>query len=508
MRNCELRMKTTFISILLGVVLIALSACNDESNFTYYNVDAPYMTSFGFYAADNEGVIENDYAVDLSGNNVSGTSTVSVSVPMPSMVDKSSLVARFSLSDGTTATINGTEQVSQTTANDFTTPVDYILTKNNVHVRYAITVTKATNMKWTETPAFDTYTAYGDPVMRINPLTNEPYIGFKVRTNSNYRPVVAKLEDGAWKVVGGEPFGHKINSSYFDMSFSPTGTLYVGYSDSEASILSGALSVQSFDGTAWNFVGGEGGLLNANSTYVGIAALSDNDLAATQVNSNRKAGFARYGYITSNYKDGQWTSQIPSAVSNNVYRCDVASGSDAAYSISLNRGKVSGVSYGYNVLRYKNGEWTAMLTNYVEQGATQNSYYVCGIYVAPDDTPYILIGDNASGQYGFRIKRYDKSTDTWSTLGGNILPVSFTDSHTEVAVAVAADDTPYVVYTNESDNGFPYYIYFDPDTNQWTDPVKIASVDASGLNIAFTQTGVGYISFADSDNKVRTFKFE
>ena len=502
-------MKKIYNFILLGIAILAISACSDKSNFAYYDTDAPYMTSFGFYAEDNAGIIEKDYVVDLSANTVKGTSTVNVNVPMPPMIDKTKLVARFTLSDGTTTTINGVKQVSKVTTNDFSVPVDYILTKADVNVRYAITVTKATNMKWTEAPTFDTYTAFGDPVMHIDPLTNEPYIGFKIRTETDNRPVVIKLEADAWKIIGDGPFGDGVSSSEFDMSIAPNGTPYVGYSDSQASNLSGALSVQDYNGSAWNFTGGSAGVLNAQSTYVGLAALEGGELVAAQVNNAAKSDYTRRTLVVSNYKDGTWKSQIPSMLTNLVYMSNVAGGAHAAYVISINRGAVNGVNYGYNVLKYENGEWTAMITNYIEPGNTYNNIYTIGAYVSADETPYIWTLDNASGNTGIRIKYYDKENSTWVTLGGNILPLGFTpDRHTAIALSVAKDGTPYVAYNNTNDQGYPYFMYLDQDTKQWSSPMKIADIACNGLNLAFTRTGVGYVTFTDGKSQVHTFKYQ
>ena len=104
--------------------------------------------------------------------------------------------------------------------------------------------------------------------------------------------------------------------------------------------------------------------------------------------------------------------------------------------------------------------------------------------------------DDASGQLGVRVKYYDKTQDAWLTLGGNVLPLGFTpDRHTEVALDTAPNGTPYVVYTNTLDQGFPYMMYLDPDTRQWSNPAKLADLDASGLNLKFTSDGVGYVTF-------------
>ncbi len=504
-------MKHLLYIMALAVAVLLPSACSDNSNYVYNEVDAPSMLSFGFYKADNPGVIGSDYVVELTADQTSGASTQNISVALPPTVEKTNLVARFTTSDGTTVKVGSTEQVSQTTANDFTLPVDYILTKGNVNRRVEVTVTKA-SLKWVQTAQVEGLTTYGDPVLKINPVDQKPYIGFKVRagnsaTSANHSAVLVLGDDGQWTAVGGEGFGHTVNSSYFDFDIAPDGTLYVAYADQEATVLKNGMSVMKYNGSSWEFVGTDAGLLKAVSNYVGFCAI-DGELVGAQVNNSAKADYPNRTLVVSNYKNGAWSSQVPGTLTNQVYMANVGGGKDAAYVISINRGAVSGVNYGYNVLRYQNGEWTPMILNYLEPGNTTNNIAMIGVTVVDDGTPYIWTMDDASGQLGVRVKYYDSTQDAWLTLGGNILPLGFTpDRHTEVAVDVAPNGTPYVVYTNTNDQGFPYMMYLDPDTRQWSNPSKLADVAATGLNLKFTTSGVGYVTFTNS-NKLYTLRTE
>lgn len=500
--------KSSYHSVVLALVVLFLAACSDNTNFLYQDIDAPRMLSFGFYAEDNPDYLSSDYVIDLSGQSVSGTSTVSVSLPMPSTIDKSRLVARFTTPDGTTVKVNGVDQTSKSTANNFKVPVDYIVTKGSFNVRYAISVTKATGLKWHEVATFSDLTVFGSPVMKVNPKTHEPYVGFKIRSNNNNHPVVIKLNGSEWEYVGGTSFGNEISSSYFDMDLSADGIPFVGYADNTASV-KGALTVQSFTNGSWEFTGGSAGVLKAQSNYLGITVLGNGEVVGSQVNNATHSDFARRTLVVSNYKDGIWRSQTPSMLTNQVYMSNMAGGKEAAYVISINRGAVSGVNYGYNVLKYENGEWKAMILNYLEPGNTFNNIYTIGAYVAPDEVPYIWTLDNASGATAMRMKYYDAQDATWKELGGNVLPLGFVpDRHTEVALAVATDGTPYIVYNNLSDQNYPYFMYLDQETGQWSAPVKIADISATGLNIDFAKTGVGYVAFTDSGNKVHIFKYE
>lgn len=407
--------------IALLVVMLVPAACTDSNNYVYNDVNAPAMLSFGFYKADNPGVLGADYVVELTADQTGGAATQTVSVALPPTVEKDNLVARFTTSEGTTVKVGGAEQVSQTTANDFSQPIDYILTRGSVSRRCEVTVTKA-SLRWVETAQVAGITTYGNPVLKINPVDQKPYIGFKTRagnsaTAANHSTVLTLGDDGEWTAVGGEGFGHTVNSSYFDFDIAPDGTLYVAYADQQATVLKNGMSVMKYNGSDWEFVGTDKGLLKAVSNYVGFCAL-DGELVGAQVNNSSKADYPNRTLVVSNYKDG------------------------------------------------------------------------------------------ASGQLGVRVKYYDKTQDAWLTLGGNVLPLGFTpDRHTEVALDTAPNGTPYVVYTNTLDQGFPYMMYLDPDTRQWSNPTKLADLAASGLNLKFTSDGVGYVTFTNS-NHLHTLRTE
>lgn len=436
---------------------------------------------------------------------------------MPPMVDKSHLVARFTAADGTTLRVNGVEQVSQATANDFRQPVDYILTRDGVSRRMAVNVYKKLDMKWREIAPFDEMTTYGDPVLKISPATDEPYVGFKIRrgqndADANRCAVMHLTADDCWEHVSGGAFGSMVNSSYFDFDISPEGTLYVAYSDQDAQTanpasLKNAMSAMAYDGTEWQYVGGQGAL-KAVSGYLGMAALAGGELVAAQVNSSSKAAFANRSLVVSNFTGGAWSHQVPSMITNNSYMSNVAGDGHAAYVISINRGMVGNVNYGYNVLRYADGQWSPMVLNFLEPGNTFNNIYTLGITVARG-VPYIWTLDNAAGQTGLRVKYYDGQKGEWVTLGGNPLPLGFVAARqTTMSLDVTSDGTVYVVYNNMNDFDCPYFMYLDPDTGQWSKPEKIADKKMTTPSLRFTHKGVGYLTLVDGSSVLHTFKYE
>lgn len=95
--------------IALLVVMLVPAACTDSNNYVYNDVNAPAMLSFGFYKADNPGVLGSDYVVELTADQTGGAATQTVSVALPPTVEKNNLVARFTTSEGTTVKVGGAE---------------------------------------------------------------------------------------------------------------------------------------------------------------------------------------------------------------------------------------------------------------------------------------------------------------------------------------------------------------------------------------------------------------
>lgn len=491
----------SWASILLLAVL-SLGACSDGGDDDgKKEAEAPLMTAFGFYAEDNAGVLSKDYVGTISGN--------AVTVAMPASVNKTALVARFTTNEGNKVLVSGVTQVSKTTKNDFSSPVDYTVSNSDgtKNVLYTVTVSKATNVSWSEAAVYSASEVYAGAVLKVNPTNNVPMIAFKERADANAKMTVVQLSGSSLATMGSASFSSKVDGSNYAFDISPEGTPYVAYSDSASTLLAGALSVMRYDGSAWVNVG-EKSVLKAQSKYIGLAALSGSRLVVNQQNNSAKADFSRRVMVSSVYNGSAWTSTA--ATTNQIYTCVTAGDGTNAYTLYINRGKVDNVNYGMNVVKYDGSAWSTLRSNYVRSGATQTSIAGYGLTVAPDGTLYIWTGDDAdkTGSYGVRLERYNASANTWTVVGGNILPLGFNlSTHTSVAVAVAPDGTPYVAYRNEKDNNYPYVMYLDPETNQWSTPVRLAEVAASDVNIAFAKDGTGYLSFTDGDNHIHLMRY-
>lgn len=477
------------------------------------------LLSFGFYKADNSGLTA-DYVAEIPAF-VAGTTSYEVNIAMPADVDKSALVARFTVNSGNSVSVDGVPQTSQFTENDFEDPIDYLVRNSSrtQNIRYTVTVVELKEKGWSEVATLDPAAVsgnneftgvYAGAVMVVNPKDNVPYVAYGARGVDN-KMSVAKFEDGAWKQVGAALFSPVVNGSHYDFDIANDGTPYVAFGDTEAAALKSSLSVMKFDGSAWSNVGDQG-FFKAQSQYVGIAAL-DNGLAVGLQNNSASGAIARRAMGIATWDGSAWTTGESSLLSSGqgMYTCKMGDNGKIATLISINRGAVNGVNYGHNIFKYENGAWESLATNFLETGATQTSIAQgsFGTKVASDGTIYAWTGDNAPGSYQVRLKKYNATTKAWEIVGGNTLPLGFEgdyDSHLLVDVAIDPEGTLFVIFTDFDDQKKLYLITLDQKTNQWTARQQLAT-DASDINIDFAADGTGYITYTDTSNKIHMFKY-
>ncbi len=60
-------------------------------------------------------------------------------------------------------------------------PVDYIVSNGKQNVKYTITVAKSSNMAWVRMPDFTATSVFSGSVLKINPVDQVPYLGFKLK---------------------------------------------------------------------------------------------------------------------------------------------------------------------------------------------------------------------------------------------------------------------------------------------------------------------------------------
>lgn len=454
----------------------------------------PKLTSFKFEFTHNLETIESDVEGTISGD--------AISVPMVKAADKTALVATFTTSPTNVVKVGDVTQVSGETANDFTNPVDYIVT-NSDGSKSAIFSVSIQSVNGKLEPVV-TYSAapVAKAVLRVDPFNKTPYLAYKEKSVTGSESAsadkisVVNLQDGTWNIIGGAGFTNAVSSTHFDFDIDNDGNLYVAYGDDTASPKSA--NVMAFFGKSWSLVGSSA-VNDFVSQNISLAAVSSNKLAILQKCNSNTSPYKRNYLVASTY-NGTWSNGTVLDITTMGGTVACKGGNDI-YGFVLRRSP-----YHHDVVKYENGAWTSLRSDYVRENAGMTGTFVFDITAAEDGTVCLLTADDAetTGQYRFTVETYSPETKAWSILGGASYPFVHQDSHDEAKVAIAPDGTVYLLYYDYQ-NTTLRLSWFDSDTKQWAEPVVVATEKLSDINLAFATSGVGYIAFTDENNAEKVF---
>lgn len=486
-------MKTAkFLCAAAIAALTALVSCKKENEDPVIVPD-PELTSFKFELANNPEAISSDIEGVISGD--------AVTVSMMKAADKSRLVATFTANEGDVVKVGDVVQVSGKTVNDFTNPVDYIVTNSDggKSALYSVSITSVNG----KLEPLVTYSSLpvSDAVLRVNPDNKAPYLAFKEKSvtgsesASAGKLTVVNFLDGAWNLVGSAGFSNKVASSHFDFDVDSKGGLYVAYADNEASPKSA--KVMGYSGGSWSLVG-SGAANNFMAQNLSLAAMSDNNLVLLQ-KCNAKSDPFKRNYLVASLFNGSWKNEMILDITE-MSAATVCKASNVAYAVVVRRGG----SVPFDVLKYSSGSWSSLRANFLREGATHTYTLFSNIAAKEDGTVYVLTADDArtNDEYRLVVERYSPTTQTWSVVG-DYYPYVVNRSD-KVEFAVAPDGTPYILYYDNANKKLNL-TWLDSETKQWADPLVVATEPISDINIAFAASGVGYIAFTDANNAEKIF---
>ena len=172
---------------------------------------APALTAFAFEVEQNGALLSKTAEGTFKDRDIS--------VGLPQMADVSALIATFATPEGNKVTVDGVEQVSGVTVNDFTNPVDYIVTNSDgsVNAMFSVTVNRVKG-EWTFLTTYDALPVYSGPVMKVSPKDQAPYLAFKERevtsapSETANKLSVVKFDGTAWAQVGAAGFATQTSS--------------------------------------------------------------------------------------------------------------------------------------------------------------------------------------------------------------------------------------------------------------------------------------------------------
>lgn len=453
----------------------------------------PKLTSFKFELVNNLETVGEDIEGEISGD--------AISVPMIKAADKTKLVATFTTTPTNVVKVGDAVQVSGETANDFTNPVDYIVTNSDgsKSALYSVSI-RTVNGKLEPIVTYSERPVAG-AVLRVDPFNKSPYIAFKeasvsgAESASADKLTVVNFVDGAWNVVGSAGFSNKVAKEHFDFDIDSKEGLYVAYADNEASPKSA--KVMGYSGGSWSLVG-SGAANNFMAQNLSLAAMSDNNLVLLQ-KCNAKSDPFKRNYLVASLFNGSWKNEMILDITE-MSAATVCKAGNVAYAVVVRRGG----SVPFDVLKYSSGSWSSLRANFLREGATHTYTLFSNIAAKEDGTVYVLTADDArtNDEYRLVVERYSPTTQTWSVVG-DYYPYVVNRSD-KVEFAVAPDGTPYILYYDNANKKLNL-TWFDSDTKQWAEPVVVATEALSSPCIAFAASGVGYIAFTDANNAEKVF---
>lgn len=488
-------MKRTIFSLLyLFVMACIFVACDDDNDDMPVYGEAE-LVSFGFYAEDNEGVLFNDY--------VAATIAQEIRIALPDYVDRSALVARFEATEDDVVAVGEELQVSGETANDFSTPVDYVVTEGTNNSMYTVVIDKLPDAVWS--PLSSDATNMREIVLKVNPVNQLPYIGFvqSGETTDDYQAGVLVLEEGVLAPLGGLASEGRVSG--VSLAFSAEGTPFISFADYTAEV-GQSMSAMTYSSGAWSYVGGESGKGITDVRMGNSEIVVKNDGHPFVFAMNNAAGaLIRRELNISEYNGSGWTTSVamPGRASDMIGYIQVSKNVNGVVYLTVYNQNVGSIS----VYSYTDGAWTTLADDYRDENASGIHLRDLDMDVDNEGNVYVAVADNAMGDDVFRPKvmKLDAETGSWSNIGSAI-DVNFATTR-EFSLALSPMGEPYLMYRDN--NLFPAVVSFDEDAQDWNSPVVLSEVESSGLSMAFAGNGVAYAIFTSTNNnQTNLFKYD
>lgn len=464
--------KLFLLFFVLSGIFISCSSDDDSGNIPEEPSEVG-LKSFGFYKAENNELIKDYEIEDISGTEIS--------ISLPSEIDRSNLVARFTTTENDEVTVQGTTQVSGETGNDFSNPLEYMLKEGETNKIYTVTVGKLAEAVWSKLPVF-TADEMREFSMSINPTNSAPSIAYisNPEDSDNRKANLITFENDDWNRTGGSNFSPKAKN--VDLAYNQKGVPFVAFADNDVDPL--GISLMSYESSSWNYVGGAG-FSGTKASTSAISVDDEGDIFGFYINDAR--GEDRRGVFSKKF-DGSGWSDLPISGRDGAARVIKSKAiNGAVYLAVLDFGNLQSIS----VYKYKDGNWTTLADKMKASEDNAIYYYNVSIDVDSEENVFVAYAENdGSGtDYQLKVKKYTADDNSWSTVGNMIA----TSELRSFDIAVDAYQSPVFFYKNDGEN--PVVLKFDNDTNNWGAAIELDNAEADDLKIEFAPNGVGYASY-------------
>lgn len=487
----------------VSIFALTLAACKKEKEEPIITDGKAELTSFGFYVQDNPA-LDVDYVMDSPSN--------SIEIRIPAQVDKSALIARFTVSSDDVVMIGTTVLKSGVTAANYSLPVDLIVkdTLANVSTVYAVAVKKILTMKWDAVASFTepNFTSGAATSMAVSPTTGEPHI-FYAQTNTTTTNKGSVIK---WNGTGFVPVGNKEFTAgriYGPrIQFANNGNPYVIYADNATSPTNRP-TVMNCTGSTWNVVGTAAYGESVNTAYgIDFAVYGSDNRILSAYSQNAAGTVDRRALNVAYYTGSSWTanqsvSLLPT-VDGSTYAAinpKVTSFGNIAYVVVALNGA------GYSVLKYENATWSLLADKETFGGSVGINTKELAIAVDNAGVLYVAAPDYTTSY--IRVAKYSATNNSWSVIGGGPISRLTTSSVSGWSFKLAFDkqNNPFVLYVDrpEGTELIASIVTLDPESLNWTTPLILyRGIANEPVSLEATSTGEIFACFLTSNTSPST----
>lgn len=388
-----------FLILLLPATVILIGCADDSSTDTSTNSSAKAITAFSFDAKHNT-TLDVSVTAAMDGANITAE--------VPVRTDLTVLVANFDTS-GISVTVEGAEQESGVTANDFTDPVTYTVAAADGSSRnYVVTVPVSDYMPVEKSVLhasdMDEYDRFGHAVAIDDNTAVISAIERIVELGGNSAikggAYVFERVDGIWTET--QFLEHGIDTGFAGNAVAVGGdSILIGsYTDSASALQAGTVYLfEKGTGEAWSLIKELTPSDAAASARFGSAVAIDGDVAVIGAqNALNDSGMYRYGkaYVYERATGETWSSTetrilSPSDATGDTtdqFGCSAAVSADIAIIGAYGKNNVTGAVYVFE--RQNDGTWAEKQILTASDGQVDDQF---GISVAISGS-YAVIGAN------------------------------------------------------------------------------------------------------------------
>ena len=513
--------KLFYLSFMLFACTALFTACTDDGKVEDVEPAAAELLTFGFYADDN-AALDADYVAELSADMV---------IRIPGEVDKSALVARFTVGDDDMLLVGSTTQESGVTPNDFNYPIDYTAkdSKSGKSSPYTVRVGNILSKVWSQFTKFNESSdgailSTANFTMAISPKDNVPYF-FISRTRmmdsgeEEDMGVVGQL-DAAGKMTVGSEITYAtdgttpVECDEQDIAINADGQVYVmyyyNYKPTDATEYDFGMNVKIGKGSSWTTVGDKFGKTKCGSYYgMEIDPATKRPIVGYMANGAVEGVIAKRDLNMCYFDGAAWSSEslISDLSGRYIYWNN--------FKVKNNTLYLSGMTTSdpktYFIYKYDNGNWVKLIDELPAGVSVPASSVGASFDVASDGTLYFCSAGDEDGSWKVTVYECAPGATSWSRLA-SALPSEATSS---VRVSMSLNnDLPVVLY-RDAVTSFATIVSLNSETLQWDTPVVLGSVEADkygGLQLEFDSNGVGYAAFLDNtdgaNSPLTVFKYD